>query len=166
MRIPLLLDTPVSRECGACTACCTILAVRELNKNVYEACQHLCAQGCSIYTDRPRTCRAWSCMWREGKLEGDERRRPDQLGVMFWGQGLPDGRAVIMVSEVWPGAADLPAARYMIEKLAKARQRIVIKTVEGYRCLSKSAEQLLQAIIEYRQENPDYNSNASTGSPA
>src|SRR5262249_51562581 len=70
------------RECGACKACCTVLGVTELHKPVNVECEHICNAGCAIYDERPRTCRDWSCDWKNGLIPGDEMR-PDKVGVMF-----------------------------------------------------------------------------------
>lgn len=110
----LVLDDPL--PCGPCTACCTVLGVHEpgvLDKPNYQPCQHLCATGCGIYENRPKSCRDWTCYWKTGLL-GDERRRPDKLGIVI------DGTATAWRAwEVWPGAAKEPAARYVLEKLRK-----------------------------------------------
>src|SRR5665213_2690643 len=70
------------RECGECTACCTVIAVHELQKANNQACCHL-GDGCRIYPTRPDSCREWSCLWLNGGLPGDDLRRPDRLGLVF-----------------------------------------------------------------------------------
>ena len=49
------------RKCGACTLCCTALAVPELDKPNGVPCKHLTPEGCGIYEDRPPSCRAFEC---------------------------------------------------------------------------------------------------------
>jgi hypothetical protein len=68
------------RECGECTACCTVTHVPELQKPIRVTCNH-CKAGCSIYEDRPASCRAYACAWLQGDLKED--MRPDKIGVMF-----------------------------------------------------------------------------------
>lgn len=68
------------RECGDCTLCCTVTAVRELNKPERVDCVH-CNKGCSIYEQRPVACAAFSCAWLDGDLP--DWMRPDKVGVMI-----------------------------------------------------------------------------------
>jgi hypothetical protein len=71
-----------SRSCGACTACCTILGVKPLDKPAYQVCSHVRkGGGCGIYSDRPEPCKNYSCGWLEGF--GETRDRPDRLGVIL-----------------------------------------------------------------------------------
>lgn len=54
----------MNRRCGSCTACCKILPVVELNKPALTRCAHQRhGKGCTIYPDRPMSCRLWSCLW-------------------------------------------------------------------------------------------------------
>jgi Fe-S-cluster containining protein len=80
------------RECGECTACCVLprIPIGEdegfpQGKRGYTPCQHLCLgrskdkatsfiPGCRIYSQRPSLCRDYKCLWREGVIQGDERR--------------------------------------------------------------------------------------------
>lgn len=72
----------ISRKCGTCTACCTTLGILELAKAPGVPCPNLSpVKGCSIYADRPFTCRKWSCMWLRGAFDGEAR--PDRLGVVM-----------------------------------------------------------------------------------
>lgn len=70
--LPMTKELGVHRECGQCTACCTMLGVTELRKPVNIACDHVCEQGCSIYNSRPQTCRDWSCDWKNGLIPGED----------------------------------------------------------------------------------------------
>jgi hypothetical protein len=66
------------RECGACTLCCTLIAVKELKKKRNQRCFNLEAKGCAIYDYRPRECRAWSCGWLVGSDVVHGLERPDK----------------------------------------------------------------------------------------
>lgn len=96
-----------SRECGPCTACCTMLGVTELHKPVNAECEHVCERGCSIYDSRPRTCRDWSCDWKNGLIPGEDLR-PDKLGVIF-DLRLEGCDPILCLWEVMPGAAQQDA---------------------------------------------------------
>ena len=74
------------RECGACTACCTRLAVAEIGKVENERCKHLTDQGCGIYETRPDECRRYFCLWADPKAESldlPDWGRPDRTGVVL-----------------------------------------------------------------------------------
>jgi hypothetical protein len=100
----LLAETPAEGfDCGDCTACCTVLAVTELNKPMRFACQHQCRDGCRTYLARPSGCRQFNCLWLRGALQqhasasvlisrsllqdsahpAEESLRPDHSGVIW-----------------------------------------------------------------------------------
>lgn len=60
------------RQCGSCSACCTMLEVTAVGKSANEWCKHCDAgKGCTIYDDRPQMCRSFSCAWLQGHLDDD-----------------------------------------------------------------------------------------------
>lgn len=73
------------RECGACTVCCKVLAIKapEFKKLPEVLCTH-CTEGagCTIYNARPQVCRDWHCGWRCLAFLGDEWR-PDRSGILI-----------------------------------------------------------------------------------
>lgn len=118
------------RSCGTCTACCVLprIAPEEFfpkGKQGYTPCENLCAAGCSVYEQRPPTCSGYTCLWRAGILVGDERRRPDQLGLMFTVEDLVSGLAV-EAWELWDGAASDHPGRGVIDAVAK-RYKVMIR---------------------------------------
>ena len=51
--------------CGACSLCCKLLPIRELNKPAGQWCIHAVpGSGCNIHHDRPPSCRQFFCSWR------------------------------------------------------------------------------------------------------
>jgi Fe-S-cluster containining protein len=76
---PVLAD----RDCGDCTACCTVLTVDtpDFSKPAGTPCVHLTAGGCSIHAVRPHICRTWFCAWRRVAAMPDEAR-PDRSGLL------------------------------------------------------------------------------------
>lgn len=60
--------SPNKRKCGTCRECCIVLEVDAMQKDADVACRHLCAAGCAIYSNRPASCREFTCAWREGML--------------------------------------------------------------------------------------------------
>lgn len=73
------------RSCGECTACCTVLGVKEIKKHRGVTCPHLLqapgGAGCGIYETRPQSCRDFKCWWLDGPLEPEEFR-PDKIGIV------------------------------------------------------------------------------------
>ncbi len=106
--MPTVVDTP-PRSCGECSACCTVLGVRDLEppKPDYVACSD-CRPGggCSRYTTRPPTCEGYQCLWLTGALGDDESTRPDRLGLVFDVYDTPadGGEPGIYARAVWPDA--------------------------------------------------------------
>lgn len=127
---PDIVSDPI-RECGTCSACCTVMGVPEIEKGTYEACEHLCEAGCGIYADRPESCRKFECQWLRGVLEVDGSvdlaLRPDACGVMFDYQPESAFGEVFMAWEVEPGASASGHARDVIEELGE-RFLVVIAT--------------------------------------
>ena len=109
------------RECGPCTACCTVFAVSELEKGMHETCTHVCETGCAIYPDRPEPCRAFRCQWLRGLLEVDGTvdltMRPDACGVVFDYQPQTPYGDAYTAWEVEAGAAEGETVRRIIEGL-------------------------------------------------
>lgn len=123
MRFPL--NTVVNyRSCGDCQACCTTLGIKELDKPTRTRCPNQGDGCCTIYEDRPPTCRGYECLWRLGILEGDERRRPDNLGVIFDFRSEKETiRSIgdvqcIQATEVWPGAFRQTNIDWLLRQLA------------------------------------------------
>lgn len=121
-----------ARTCGDCTACCTVMGVKSIDKPEGTPCSKLCKAGCSVYAERPDDCRDFSCVW----LQDDGRvlrnmERPDRVGVMFdvTQEGSKLGNALV-ARTVRPGAFLELAATRLIKKLAR---RTLIVLVDGER---------------------------------
>jgi len=80
--VKLVSGKPNPRQCGECTACCTVYPVKALNKKPGVTCEHVCETGCAIYSTHPQECRTFECLWRGNHLGADEHR-PDKIGVIF-----------------------------------------------------------------------------------
>lgn len=111
------------RRCGPCSACCTVIAVPELQKPADEPCRHLCASGCGIHPDRPESCQRFECQWLRGVLEVDGTTdpglRPDVCGVIL--DYRPDsvfGEAYV-AWEVEAGASTAGAAKAVLDGLSE-----------------------------------------------
>lgn len=119
-----------ARECGACRACCRVFDVHELGKARGELCVHAdrtgSALGCTVYADRPGTCRAFECAWKQG-LAGDDDR-PDRIGIMFYLIPLTDGDPGLGVVELKTGAFESERGRALIGGFAARKPgRILVR---------------------------------------
>jgi hypothetical protein len=65
------------------------------------SCAALGARGCTIHERRPNICRAYQCLWLQGKL--DEEDRPDRLGAVL-DLTFEGGTTLLAIREASPGA--------------------------------------------------------------
>lgn len=117
MKFPLKTVNEGKRECGGCTVCCSTVGVHEFDKPIWTPCIHQKNAGCGIYETRPASCQTFYCLYQGGFLEGDERRRPDNLGIMFT---APDHKTFDMMIAAWevrPGALGEPSVQWLLTKL-------------------------------------------------
>jgi hypothetical protein len=119
----LIMLPILENGCGTCTACCTVLGVKELRKEDYKNCTHLCGGGCAIYQSRPKECQTYECLWRASSGKLDELR-PDKLGVILEPTQTSVGQAVV-VREVWMDASKSDLAQQFIELVAEQIQGFV-----------------------------------------
>jgi len=115
---------PQGRECGGCTACCTVQGIVELDLPEGVACPHECAAGCAIYAKRPQSCRDYECIWTKGF--GDDEHRPDRLGVVIDEREF-EGKRNFLVKELRPGAAQAAAAHLAVLHQLTKRQVYLYK---------------------------------------
>lgn len=118
------------RQCGECTLCCQYFKVTETNSPEYEYCTY-CepGNGCSIYEDRPKECRATSCLWYKQE-QIPKSLRPDKLGICF---ELPSFCRVMIgyLSKDRRDAWKTPIARQMIYKIMQAGHPVVLTCGPG-----------------------------------
>ena len=96
--------TAITRECGACTACCQGW-LESIPLDIYpgKACQHLTRGGCGIYPDRPHDpCRKFHCGWKLYGSPMPEDMRPDQCGaIVVLGQHWKQWKLIRAVPVGW-----------------------------------------------------------------
>ena len=117
------------RQCGDCTVCCTAVAVYHLRKPTGTPCLHLCHTGCSIYSDRPRECRDYECLWLEGLFRDSDR--PDALGVAICRDfDLATGEEMVCFAELTPGTAESPRVRELIAFVLARGETVLVRSRE------------------------------------
>ncbi len=105
-----------SRQCGLCTACCTVMQVSDIQKPAGQRCRHA-GKGCGIYDDRPQSCRGFTCLWLADVASVlSAEHRPDLIGLVLTDDSAAQ-RQTIAAREVFPGAAGTPAALEVIRYL-------------------------------------------------
>jgi hypothetical protein len=119
----------MTRHCGSCQLCCTLLPVRELAKGANTRCEHQrFGKGCGVYGRHPLPCKLWSCVWLTTPGETRDMRRPDRAHYCvdplpeFITRKFDDGRErKDEVVQVWcdprhPEAHRDPALRVYLER--------------------------------------------------
>ena len=142
-------DLPLAdRHCGDCQACCFGLGVHEINKPMNQPCQHQCPTGCGIYNERPESCRTYQCMWLDGTVPGDERRRPDKLGVIF-DRTCTDPR-IVVCREARPGAIESEQVKYVIKWFTDRNKAVYCSYIDGKRAVHgpRWVHELFQQVQE------------------
>jgi len=105
------------QPCGECRACCFVYPLND--KPGREWCKHSQpGMGCDCYEDRPDVCRGYQCQWRGSNLSVPYR--PDKCGLIATYRFTYNDYPVIVVSELWPGAAELPIGKDLIEIVKRA----------------------------------------------
>ena len=107
----------MSNSCGNCKVCCTSHRIdkseifwKEEDKSVGVVCEKLGDSGCSVYEQRPPTCRRYECLWRQliltaGVLQADFR--PDNLNILVDVYYYKESdQSVFAVKELKPGLLD------------------------------------------------------------
>ncbi len=151
-----LLPVLRERSCGSCKACCTPLGIPALDKAPGIPCKHLCAEGCSIYAERPQDCREYFCGWRLGV--GGETARPDQVGLLLTPHQnlpgiIPELQEISFVAhEVWPNARKEAAAQELLSDIG-ARGFLVLVMHGDAQCQVIGPADAIRAAVLWCQSN-------------
>lgn len=115
--------------CGNCTLCCKLTAVPELNKPAGSWCKHCKAgKGCTIYDDRPESCKNFRCVWLTGGLPPE--LRPDKSRVIF--ERLPSGKTfLVLTNSGYTDAWKKKEVKEIIGNFLKANKAIVVGPKPG-----------------------------------
>ena len=144
------------RICGTCSLCCKLPFVDVLNKPIDTWCRHARpgGGGCSIYRDRPTSCRGFVCGWLSDELKVGDEWFPTHCKMII--SRAAEGGFLIIVDPAYPDA--WRRKPYYGQLLALA-QRNLVKIRVGRRFIGLNAdgseEQVIrtQAWIEGRPEH-------------
>lgn len=109
--------------CGTCSLCCTLCSVADINKANGVACEY-CADGCSIYDERPQGCRDFNCAYVQMKVV-NIAMRPDNCGVVF--EKISDVKVLGMID---PDRDEYPYAKGQIDVFKNAGYEVIM-TLNG-----------------------------------
>jgi len=129
-------------ECGTCTLCCKLLFIKELNKQAGTMCKY-CENNCSIYKDRPQSCKEFLCSYIQMN-KASESMRPDNFGVIF--EKLDDD---LMFGTVNPEHKDFKHLNGQINSFLKEGINVVLvrcKTFTVYHIDNVPPESLLKRV--------------------
>lgn len=88
-------------SCGTCIMCCKLMAVEELSKPAGRWCQH-CDKGCSIYPERPPSCREFECVYLQNAAIFPPLLRPDKSKCVL--TATKEGNLTVIVDPGYPDA--------------------------------------------------------------
>lgn len=133
---PGLQRAKPGRECGRCSACCTLIGVGELGKPERTPCAHLApgGRGCGCYATRPESCRSYVCLWLAGFGGSDDR--PDRTGVMFDVTQIREGQQQKLVAwELRRGASRSARPMSVLQQQLAKGIAVVVIDPDGVRTL-------------------------------
>jgi len=117
------------RKCGECRACCFVFAL--LDKPEKTWCKHSTKSGCACYEGRPPVCRDYVCEWLYNR-DWPQCTRPDKSGLVVTYRGKYNGIPIMVVTEVWPNAANSATGREIIESLKDNGMFIAVRGIGVY----------------------------------
>lgn len=148
------------RSCGGCTLCCTLTPVEEIGKLANTRCRFQTDVCCSIYSQRPMSCRLWSCRWLTGDDTAD-LPRPDAAGyvidiladiIKF--QIEDDEEVTVEAVQVWCDPAKRDAWR-----TPELRDYIVRRAAEGIVTLVRFGSR--EGLVVFAGQNGEWREEAS-----
>jgi hypothetical protein len=134
------------KECGGCTACCTLIGVPALSKPAGTRCPHCVVGGCGIYEERPDSCRKWICGWLADPGMPDEFR-PDRCGFIV--QAALAGRRVLALAVDWKRMRERPR---LLERLQRF---CAVMNKNGFSVLSLDADGRVRGSLAPGHDNDE-----------
>jgi hypothetical protein len=150
-----LADLPTTRGCEGCEMCCTVMAVRELDKPAWSPCVHLAkGGGCGIWGAHPASCKTFTCLWRGSDVLLPPDLFPADCGFLLALDPAEAWPTVVKVcaEAARPDAWDSPRNRALFSALASAWNCPVAILGEGVRASHMFAP---MGGVYSRAEHPD-----------
>ena len=127
---------PTTRACAGCDLCCTVMAIRELDKPAWTPCAHLApGGGCGLWGRHPASCKSFTCLWRRSDALLPPEMFPADCGFMLAVDQLEAWPTVVKVCADLgrPSAWDRPHWRALFTRLAAAWNCPVVVIEDGVR---------------------------------
>jgi hypothetical protein len=116
------------KACGSCTSCCTVLGIPELKKRAWDRCPHVAmGTGCTIYSERPNSCRKFICGWLLDPNMGPDLK-PENCHVVFF--QLNEQHIVASCDAEYPDAWRKPNVVEFLHQLARslgANRKVILQ---------------------------------------
>jgi hypothetical protein len=155
---------PAARSCGACEMCCTIMAVRELEKSPWSPCPLLAGGGggCGVWGSHPASCKSFTCLWLTSDVLLPLDMFPAECGFLLALDPAKTWPTVVKVcaEASRPDAWDTPRNREIFARLAAAWNCPVAVVHEGVRASHVFAP---RGGVYSRAERPDIFPNDGGG---
>lgn len=93
---PLESKIVPGRSCGACSLCCKLFAVPEVESPRSVLCRHcIPGKGCAIHAQRPPICRNFFCNWLLIDTLGPEWE-PERARIVLQSIAFPDALGLVV----------------------------------------------------------------------
>lgn len=144
-----------TRNCGDCNACCSIPSIPELDKPEFTNCSHLKRgyKGCTIYMDRPVSCKRFACLWLLGM--GKNKDRPDRSGLMAM---PPTGTKELPIIQVYKVGSSAKSdqwtedAQKLIRLLSSTGHAVCECSPDGRRSFIGASQEMSHKILSIIQK--------------
>lgn len=128
--------------CGECDVCCIVPRIdkaevfwKDCDKEAGQICEKLTKHGCSVYEDRPASCKNYECLWLQlsKKLKDfSVEWRPDNLKIVVSTFNNPDlGKFIFTIKELEEGSLDFNNLDLVTGKFLDIIFDLSIKQVVG-----------------------------------
>jgi hypothetical protein len=118
------------KTCGSCTKCCTVLGIPELKKRAWDRCPHVeLGTGCTIYAERPSSCRKFICGWLMDPDMGPDLK-PEKCHVVFY--QINEQHILACCDADYPGAWRAPNVTEFLHRLARSlgtQRKVIVKEI-------------------------------------
>lgn len=129
----------LNRVCGACTLCCKLLAVQELNKPTNKWCDHcIPGNGCKIYNGRPFSCKEFECGWLLSNLPIEYR--PDHSHIIITGETAELDSVILHVDPRYSQAYESKIGKRIVNIIINNGKSVVLVTGEKRKIISTSVD--------------------------
>lgn len=128
-----------NRVCGACTMCCKLLAVQELEKPTNKWCDHcMPGKGCKIYYGRPHSCVDFECGWLLSNLPLEYR--PDYSHIVITGETDVINSVVLHMDPRYPNAHETTIGKRIVNLIINNGKSVVLIIGNKRKIISESAD--------------------------